>query len=100
MSDRDELAHKRLRFALGQLVAPPAAIVAIEFAHSSAVELVRRHVTGDWGDLPAEDKALNDRATEQGERIVSAYTLADGECLYIITEWDCSVTTIVLASEY
>jgi hypothetical protein len=100
MSDHDELAHKLPKFDLGQVVATPAAIVAIEFAHSSAIELLQRHVTGDWGDLSAEDKALNDRAIEKGERIVSAYTLADGERLYIITEWNRSVTTILLASEY
>jgi hypothetical protein len=100
MSDRDELAHTRPKFALGQVVATPAAIVAIEFAHTTAHELLQRHVSGDWGDLSAEDKALNDRAVEEGERILSAYTLADGERLYIITERDRSVTTIVLASEY
>jgi len=100
MSDREKLAHKLPKFALGQVVATPAAIVAIEFAHTTALELLQRHVIGDWGDLSAEDKALNDRAIEKGERIVSAYTLADGERLYIITEWNRSVTTILLASEY
>ena len=100
MSDRDELAHRRQKFELGQIVATPAAIVAIEFAHTTAHELLQRHVSGDWGDLSAEDQALNDRAVVQGERILSAYMLADGERLYIITEWDRSATTILLASEY
>ncbi len=99
MSDRDTLAHKLPKFDLGQVVATPAAIVAIEFAHASAIELLQRHVTGDWGDLSAEDKALNDRAIEKGERIVSAYTLADEERLSIITEGDRSVTTMLLVSE-
>lgn len=100
MSDRDALARMLPKFDLGQVVATPAAIVAIEFAHASAIELVQRHVTGDWGDLSAEDKELNERAIEKAERILSAYTLPDGERLYIITEWDRSVTTILLVSEY
>ena len=100
MSDRNGLAHKRPKFTLDQVVATPAAIVAIEFAHTTAQALLQRHGTGDWGDLSAEDKALNDRAIEKGERILSAYTLAGGERLYIITEWDRSATTILLASEY
>lgn len=99
MSDRDELAHKLPKFALGQVVATPAAIVAIEFAHTTAHELLGRHVSGDWGDLSAEDNALNDRAIEEGERILSAYTIAGGERVYVITEWDRSATTLLLASE-
>lgn len=100
MSDRDTLAHRRQKFELGQVVATPAAIVAIEFAHTTAHELLQRHMSGDWGDLSEEDKALNDRAVEEGERILSAYTLSEGERLYIITEWDRSATAILLASEY
>ena len=100
MSNRDELADRRQKFDLGRVMATPAAIVAIEFAHTTTHELLQRHVTGDWRDLSAKNQALNDRAVENGERILSAYTLADGERLYIITEWDRSATTMLQASEY
>lgn len=54
-----------------------------------------RHRCGDWGDLCEEDKQTNDYAVEHGERILSAYELF-GTKIWIITEWDRSVTTILL----
>lgn len=59
-----------------------------------------RFESGDWGDLCAEDKQLNDEAVESNDdRIVAAYNTSKGK-VYIITEWDRSVTTILFADEY
>ena len=58
-----------------------------------------RHVTGDWGDVCDEDKAANDYAATHDERVLSAYTV-DGEKIWIITEHDRSVTTILFPEEY
>ena len=59
-----------------------------------------KHISGEWGDLTEEDKEMNDRAVENGDdRILSAYTI-EGHRVYIITEWDRSYTTIMLAEEY
>jgi hypothetical protein len=60
---------------------------------------LHRHREGDWGDVDAEDKRLNDRALDLGERIVSVYHF-NGTKVYIITEWDRSVTTVLLPEEY
>jgi hypothetical protein len=59
-----------------------------------------RHVLGDWGDLAAGDKEANNRAVEDGTRILSAYDLRSGERIWIITEADRSSTRILLPSEY
>ena len=67
-----------------------------------------RHARGDWGNVCAEDKALNDQALKTGDRLLSAYAIdptkpAKGygeNCLWIITESDRSVTTFLLLSEY
>lgn len=60
-----------------------------------------RHSNGDWGDLCEEDKALNDNALKNGDdRIFSSYTNEDGTKIWIITEWDRSVTTILFPDEY
>jgi len=67
-----------------------------------------RHARGDWGNVCAEDKALNDQALKTGDRLLSAYAIdptkpAKGygeNCLWIITESDRSVTTFLLPSEY
>lgn len=62
-----------------------------------------RHKKGDWGDLEEETKYLNDEAIEEGGRILSAYNLLTREGIkkiYIITECDRSVTSVLFASEY
>ena len=59
-----------------------------------------RHRQGDWGEVCGEDWELNDEAVENGTRILSAYRTAKQERLWIITEWDRSVTTILLPDEY
>ena len=87
-------------FALGQLVATPGALNALERNHQSPSEFLHRHANHDWGDLDDEDKKENDKSVEQGFRILSAYTLNDDTRIWIITEADRSATTILLPSEY
>ena len=88
------------RFELGQLVATPGALAALEAARTSPAELMGRHLMGDWGELDREDWAANDRALKGGERLLSAYTLPTGEKLWVITEWDRSATTVLTPDEY
>lgn len=66
---------------------------------------LERHLAGDWGDLEDEDKHTNQRALHNGDRLFSSYNLndekTDGETrLWIITESDRSVTTLLFPSEY
>lgn len=60
---------------------------------------IRRHVTGDWGDLCEEDKITNNKALIGQGRLFSSYEL-NGVKIWVITEWDRSVTTILLPDEY
>lgn len=63
--------------------------------------LLGRHLSGDWGDLDDSDKRANDRAVRSGEdRIFSSYQLSPDLKVYVITEWDRSVTTVLLPEEY
>ena len=87
-------------FPLGQLVATPGAIQALAAAQENPAKYVGRHADGDWGELCADDKRLNDQATGGGARILSAYRLPTGTSIWIITEADRSVTTILLPDEY
>lgn len=59
-----------------------------------------RHKLCDWGDVCEEDRVSNDRAILYGERVLSVYHTQDGIKFWIITEWDRSVTTILLPSDY
>jgi hypothetical protein len=61
--------------------------------------LIRRHATGDWGNLDAEDCQENENSLRDGNRLLSSYTLGGVKC-YVITEWDRSVTTVLRSDEY
>ena len=95
------------RFRLGEVVVTMAAVIELETAAGqSPADFLVRHVNKDWGDVCAEDAKLNDEAVaHEGDsnrqgRVLSAYRTSTGERLWIITEWDRSVTTILLPEEY
>jgi hypothetical protein len=58
-----------------------------------------RHASGDWGDLEEEDRRENELSLRNGWRIFSSYPVG-GKTVWIITEADRSVTTILLPEEY
>jgi len=64
---------KQPLFDLGQLVATPGALTALEKAGQNAMEFLSRHVTGDWGDIPEEDRKENQYSLEHGFRLLSSY---------------------------
>jgi hypothetical protein len=76
----------KAKLDLGQLVATPGALAALEAARQQPGEFINRHLRGDWGDLDDEDRRLNDEALIDGGRILSSYTTRKGEKLWVITE--------------
>ncbi|MFL6213308.1 MAG: hypothetical protein ACJ74J_05375 [Blastocatellia bacterium] len=87
-------------FPLGSLYATPGAIEALNDAGQDAIEFLRRHQHGDWGDLSDDDKHENEFSISRSLRIFSAYHTAKGEKIWVITEADHSATTVLLPSEY
>lgn len=88
-------------FPFGQLTATPRALEALRRNPSVSVwTYLSRHITGDWGDVDREDSAANDRAVQEGTRLLSSYTLPDDTRIWIITEADRSVTTLLLPDDY
>jgi hypothetical protein len=87
----------RARFQLGQVVATAAAVEAL--TQADMVKMLAAHEMGDWGELCAEDKRLNEQALKSRERILSRYNLGN-QGYYVITEWDRSVTTIMRVEDY
>ena len=85
-------------FSLGEVVITPSAneVLSNRDVNSGLI----RHMDGDWGDLVAEDKELNDDALLNGERLMSEYRTSTGVRYWIITEWDRSQTTILLPNDY
>ncbi len=91
-----------MRFQLGTVVHTPGyADAAGDDIINTTQKLLRRHVSGDWGNLCDEDRKANDHAVIPGNdlRVLSKYDV-NGTDVYVITEWDRSVTTLLLPSEY
>lgn len=88
-------------FKLGWLVATPGALRAIEENNVDTWSLLQRHVNGDWGCIPEEDRLENRVAVANGYRVMSSYLLNEqGDKLWIITEADRSSTCLLLPDEY
>lgn len=90
--------HPNPRFSLGKVVATPGAIAAV--AHYEILRALGRHERGDWGVMQREDWDANERALADEGRLLSVYFTAARVKFYVITEWDRSVTTVLLPSEY
>jgi hypothetical protein len=87
------------KFPLGHVVITGG--VAHSFPPSELLPALADHARGKWGDVCAEDRATNEEALANGNRLMSTFTReADGERLWSITEWDRSVTTCLLPDEY
>jgi len=99
-SDVKNTQDNKPRFCLGQLVATPNALEAMRKTQQNALEMLKRHINGDWGEIDSEDRLANDQAVDNGGRILSAYSLKDGTKLWIITEADRSSTCILLPEDY
>jgi hypothetical protein len=82
------------------VVSTPGVLDALARTEENPFTFLARHQTGDWGDLDDDDKRMNDRSVTQDERILSAYALADGTRIYVITEADRSSTCLLLPEEY
>jgi hypothetical protein len=87
-----------VQFQLGRLVITSGAEAVLQ--PDEAAHLLRRHVTGDFGEMDAHDRRANYDEMRTGGRVHSAYTLASGERIWIITDQQINTTTILLPEEY
>jgi hypothetical protein len=67
----------------------------------AANDALRRHLSGDWGDLPEGDRDLNNAALVNGDRLFSVYLApcAEGRVV-IVTEGDRSMSLLMFPAEY
>lgn len=96
---------KSAKFPLGQVVATPDALEAIENASQTPTEFLVQHAAGHWGEICIEDQEANNEALTTGARLLSAYRTANDTKIWIITEaadehGRRKATTILLPSEY
>ena len=94
-----------MKFQLGQVVATPAALKAIEDAGQDPDFFLDKHASGDWGEVDAGDRRANEDALVSGDRLLSAYRTLKGIKLWIITEAEDdqgnrAATTLLLPQQY
>ena len=111
--------HEELLFDLGQVFGTPAVLEVLEHNDVKLDEFIYRHATGDWGNIgnyyeteltneearqgafaTSDDAKLNSWGVKNNGQIMSAYTLADGIRIWIVTVSDRSYTCVCLPSEY
>jgi len=86
------------RFPLGQIVITRGASGTL--GPDDVLCGLFRHSNGDWGDVGDEDELSNEVSLIDGGRLLSSYRTNSGTKYWIITEYDRSVTTILLPDEY
>ena len=103
ISESSDTAHPK--FELGQIVATPGALDALEASNQAPSEFLKKHLQLEQGDLCDEDHELNGEAVKDGSRILSAFKTTTGIKLWLITEAENdnghrSATTLLLPDEY
>ena len=99
-------SDNKIKFRIGKVVATPGSIAALAASSESALPFLLKHQSGNWGEVCDDDKKLNDEAVahegdpDQQQRVLSCYRTSKNERIWVITEWDRSVTTLLLPSEY
>ena len=98
MATKEHSQQVRTKFPLGEIVITSHALQTLNTAdvHSA----LQRHASGDWGDVCREDRLSNERGLTEQDRLFSVYHAANSRKFWIITEWDRSVTTILLPEDY
>ena len=84
---------------LGRVLATPGALQLLRDAGEDPFGYLARHASGDWGELAPHDRRENERSLKHGWRVLSSYPVGEGR-VWVITEADRSVTTLLLPDEY
>jgi hypothetical protein len=89
--------RKPIRFPLGEVLATPRALEALTAAGLTLDEMLDRHRAGDWGDISAAQRRVNDSGVASFCHLASAYLLPDGQRLTVFTRGDRTHTLVHLA---
>jgi len=99
---------KTTKFNLGQVVMTNSIsnFINKDIANELfVINCIKKHHQGDWGDCCKEDNDSNDDALINSGRLLSSYKITNPvstfkQKIWIITEWNRSVTTVLFPSEY
>jgi hypothetical protein len=85
-------------FRVGRIVATPNVLSRI--SNDDVLAGIRRHQSGDWGEVCKSDRQQNEVSLQNGSRLLSAYRAGNGTKFWVITEADRSATTVLLPEDY
>jgi hypothetical protein len=103
MSDATEDRIPLPLFTTGQVVATPGALSFLRSVGVEPIDLITRHVFGDWSDLSPEDQVQNCLAVARGGRIFTSFSVGhtnDLKKVWVITEADRRSTSLLLPRDY
>jgi len=87
-------------FPLGRIVQTQG-VLALGLSAQTYDSLFARHVLGYWREMSADDQTANEKSVLDGDRIISRYTIPGTTTrVWIVTEADRSLTTLLLPHEY
>lgn len=96
----------RAKFDPGQICLTPGALAVLAQPRpreQSLDTLLARHIAGDFGDVDEADRRANERATADGNMILSSYPLDADTTIWIISDpaddAGRRVTTVLLPEE-
>jgi hypothetical protein len=84
---------------LGRVVATPGALKVLSEAGEDPLNRLTRHASGGWGEIDNHDRKENELSLKYGWRVLSSYSVEENT-IWVITEADRSVITILLPEEY
>lgn len=90
----------QIHFPCGRLIMTAGVDELVDEGTLNPTPYLIRHLSCDWGDVCDRDRRANDTAVRNGYRLLSSYQVTPNLKLWIITEWDRSVTTLLLPEEY
>jgi len=85
-----------MRFDLGEIVTTPAAFDALAANGMTPDDVLSRHQAGDWGDVSAPLREVNERGLLEKFNLQSTYVLPDCRRLVVVTNRERTATTIHL----
>ena len=74
------------KFRPCRVVATPGALEAFAGSGQTFEFFLEKHLSGDWGEVDAEDQMANDKALIDGGRLLSSYRTLKGIEVWVLTE--------------
>lgn len=85
---------------LGRMAMTRSVADLVASGRINPLRYIARHAVCDWGDVCADDWQANNLAMQTEGRLMSVYQVSKDLTVWVITEWDRSVTTLLLPSDY